>query len=99
MKIPFWVKFFFESTHALETEFALLPPLNVLVDATYPDDPSRVVASYHSDWWNSPGGVWTTPLAYSEEETAAFEDWLELANEVCDRNKDYNFADKIDFRP
>jgi len=81
VKVPSWVKFFIHSTHPLETEFALLPPIN-LVNMTYMDDPSRMITLYHADWWNSPSGAWTTLPTYLDDETAAFNDWLELANQV-----------------
>ena len=83
VKIPYWVKFFIRSTHPQEREFASLPPFNLLLDTPYGDDPSEVVASYHADWWNSPGGACTIPAANSDDETAAFNDWLKLANQVC----------------
>lgn len=82
MKVPSWVNFFILSTHPQEKELASLPPLNLLVDTEYTDDPSRVVTTYHADWWNSPSGAVTVPAAYSEEEREAFHDWWKLANQV-----------------
>ena len=69
--------------HPQEREFASLPPVNLLLDTPYGDDPSQVVATYHADWWNSPGGACTIPAANSDDETAAFNDWMKLANQVC----------------
>ena len=77
------MNFFILSTHPQESELASPPPRNLLVDTTYMDDPSSIVASYHTDWWNSPGGAFAVPAAYSDEETAAFHDWLKLADQVC----------------
>jgi len=82
VKVPSWVNLFIHSTHPLETELASPPPNNLLGDTAYVDDPSRIVASYHADWWNSPGGALIIPKAYSQEETAAFNHWLTLANQV-----------------
>ena len=47
------------------------------------DDPSRIVAVYHADWWSHPGGSLTIPAAYSDDEKAAFHEWWKLANQVC----------------
>ena len=82
VKVPSWVNFFILSTHPQESELATLPPRNLLVDTAYMDDPSSIFAAYKADWWNNPGSALTIPAAYSEEETAAFGDWLKLANQV-----------------
>ena len=95
VKVPSWVKFFIRSTHPQEREFASLPPFNLLLDTTYTDDPSRVVASYHADWWNSPGGACTLPPADSEDETVAFNDWLKLANLVGTINHYLHSSDDV----
>ena len=95
VKVPCWVNFFIRSTHPLEPELALIPPFNILVDTTYVDDPSHVVASYHADWWNSPGGPWTTPPPYSESETAAFNDWLNLADQVRPTHFNFTLTDDV----
>ena len=82
VKVPSWVNFFILSTHPQESELASPPPRNLLVDTDYIDDPSRIFASYSTDWWNTPGGPLAIPAAYSEEETAAFHEWLKLADQV-----------------
>jgi len=46
------------------------------------DDPSSIFTASHVDWWNNPGGPLTLLAAYSEEETAAFHDWLKLVDQV-----------------
>ena len=76
------MNFFILSTHPQESELASLPPRNLLVDTADMSDPSSIFSVHHVDWWNSPGGDVTAPAAYSDEETAAFDDWLKVANEV-----------------
>jgi len=98
VKVPSSVKFFIHSTHPLKTEFTSLPPLN-LVNMTYTDDPSHMVTSYHADWWNSPSSAWTTLPTYSDDKTAAFNDWLELANQVHATNHNFTPADNIELSP
>ncbi|EDR10210.1 uncharacterized protein LACBIDRAFT_325901 [Laccaria bicolor S238N-H82] len=81
VKVPSWVSFFILRTHPQQSDLASLPQQGLLVDPAYMDDPSNIFAASHVDWWNNPGGPLTPPAAYSEEETAAFHDWLKLVDQ------------------
>jgi len=79
VKVPSWVKFFIHLTHPMETEFASLP-LNLLVNMTFSDDPSHVVASscrLVEQFWQH------------LDHPATFNDWLKLANQVCATNHNF----------
>lgn len=82
LKVPAWVVSFTHATHVQDTDKAILPPLDLLSNTTYPDDPTRIVSSYHGDWWNT-GQNPCLPKPYSGEEDRAFNAWLELADQVC----------------
>lgn len=81
VKIPAWVTPFMHATHVQDTDKASLPPLDLLPNTAYPDDPSRIVSSYHGDWWNTEENP-SLPKPYSDEEDRAFNAWLQLADQV-----------------
>ena len=40
LKVPAWVVSFTHATHVQDTDKAILPPLDLLSNTTYPDDPT-----------------------------------------------------------
>lgn len=82
VKIPAWVTSFMHSTHVQDTDKAILPPLDLLPNTTYPNDPSQIVSSYQGDWWNT-GQTPCLPKPYSIEENRAFDAWFLLDDQVC----------------